>query len=377
MSSVQQRGNKFQLRVKHRLLKKPFFHTFDSEVEANSYAQILDGWLARGIVPLELLEASEGRGPASPLLLEVMRNYENDPNTRVAPSERPTLALLASETSGLRMSDITFHWVNKLIERYKTREDKKKLAPGTIRKRVGALSKVVEWYHRSTAKEGQQPAVNVLSLLPRGYSQYSDGSVRDVERDVRMSAEDEIAVRATLAGVKRPDKERAWGNDPDFEMLFSLIIETGLRLREAYRLRVEQVDAGRGVLRVDGSKGHHGASKPRMVPLKREIRARMSEYCKGRSGLVFPFWDGTPEDLQKCTARLSRRFATLFEYAMVPQFTEHDLRHETCCRWVLLKGERGWLFNEIEICKIMGWKDTKMMLRYASLRGEVLADRLL
>lgn len=373
MSSIQKRGSKWQLRVKHHLLKKPFFHTFDDEVEATNYATILDGWLARGVVPLELLEATQGPGVRAPLLLEVMRNYENDPNTRIAPTELPTLALLAKETPGLRMSGITFQWVNQLLDGYKAKE----MAPGTIRKRIGALSKVVGWYHRSTAKEGQQPQVNVLTLLPRGYSQYADGSVRDVERDVRMSAEDEAAVRAALAGVKRPDKERPWGDDPAFDLLFSLIIDTGLRLREAYRLRVDQFDAQRGVLRIEGTKGHHGAVKLRMVPLKREIRGRLVDWCKGLEGLVFPFWDGTQEDLAKCTSRLSTRFTTLFAYALVPNFTEHDLRHEACCRWVMLKGERGWLFNEIEICKIMGWTDTKMMLRYASLRGEDLADRLL
>lgn len=50
---------------------------------------------------------------------------------------------------------------------------------------------------------------------------------------------------------------------------------------------------------------------------------------------------------------------------------------EARCRWMTLKVDRGSIFNEIEICKIMGWTDTKMMLRYASLRGEDLADRLL
>jgi integrase len=273
------------------------------------------------------------------------------------------------------MADITFQWANQLIEGYKTR--KKKMTPGSIRKRVGALSKVVAWYYRTTTKAGQQTPVNVLTLLPRGYSQYADGSVRDVQRDVRMTAEDEAAVRSALAGVKRPDKERAWGADPAFELFFSLIIDTGLRLREAYRLKVDQFDQKRGLLLIEGSKGHHGSAKPRTVPLKREIRARLATWCEGRSGLMFPFWNGTAEDLQKCTGRLSARFTTLFDYAMVPHYTEHDLRHEACCRWVMLKGDRGWIFNEIEICKIMGWTDTKMMLRYASLRGEDLADRLL
>jgi integrase len=375
LSSIQPRGSKWQLRIKHRLLPKPFFHTFDSEAEAKNYATVFDGWLARGVVPLELLEAARGSAAASPLLLEVMRAYEKDPNVRIAPTEKPTLALLAKETPGVRMSGITFQWVNQLIEGYKTRE--KPMAPGSIRKRVGALSKVVAWHHRSTAKEGQQPQVNVLTLLPRGYSQYSDGTKRDIQRDVRMSEEDEAAVRAVLAGTQRPDRERPWGSDPEFDLFFSLIVDTGLRLREAYKLRVDQVDVARGLLRIEGTKGHHGASKPRTVPLKREIRKRLIDWCKGRAGLVFSFWDGSAEDLKKCTGRLSARFSTLFAYAEVPDFTEHDLRHEACCRWVLLKGERGWLFNEIEICKIMGWTDTKMMLRYASLRGEDLADRLL
>ncbi|MDM0032063.1 tyrosine-type recombinase/integrase [Variovorax sp. J22P271] len=192
-----------------------------------------------------------------------------------------------------------------------------------------------------------------------------------------MSPDDVEAVLSTLRGVKRPGKERPWGDDPAFELLLSIIVDTGLRLREAYKLRVDQVDAKRGVLNVEGSKGHHGASKPRMVPLKREIRARMVDGCHGKTGVMLPFWDRRPEDLAKCTARLSARFTSLFDYAMVLNFTEHDLRHEAWCRWVLLKGERGWLFNETEICKIMGWADTKLMLRYASLRGEDLADRLL
>jgi integrase len=371
MPSVQPRGAKFQLRVVHKLLPKPFFHTFDDEAAAYSYGHQLESLLAKGIIPQELL--AQSRAPASPLLIEAIRNYEADPNTRVAPSDVPLLALLVNETPGLRMAGITFQWANDQIAGYKAR----KMAPGTIRKRIGALSKVVAWYHRSTAKEGQQPQLNVLSLLPKGYSQYGDGSVRDVKRDTRMSPDDEKAVRAALAGVKRPDRERAWGNDPAFELLFSLIVDTGMRLREAYWLRVEQLDAVRGVLNIDGTKGHHGVIKPRIVPLKRELRARLIEWCAGKSGLVFPFWDGTPEDLPRCTARLSARFASLFEYAMVPNFTEHDLRHEACCRWVTLKGERGWLFNDTEICRLMGWESTDMMLRYASLRGEDLADRLM
>ena len=96
-------------------------------------------------------------------------------------------------------------------------------------------------------------------------------------------------------------------------------------------------------------------------------------YFQSKAG----FSEGTPEDLPRCTARLSSRFATLFDYAGVPDFTEHDLRHEATCRWAVLRNPAGhWIFSETEICKIMGWKDANMMLRYASLRGEDLSARL-
>ena len=151
----------------------------------------------------------------------------------------------------------------------------------------------------------------------------------------------------------------------------------GLRLREAYTLRVDQIDLQRRFISVEGSKGHRGQVKPRTVPLKPALAERLRLYLRGRVGRIFSFWDGTPADLKKTTARLSARFSVLFAYARVDDFTEHDLRHEATCRWVELRTPAGgWVFSEIEVCRIMGWTDPKMMLRYTSLRGEDLAARL-
>lgn len=369
MPSIQPRGSKFQLRVKHRLLTKPYIKTFDSHEDADRYGMQLEALLAKGIVP-EGIDTPKG-APASKLLIEVIREYSL--RARVAASDIPTLKLLVNEMPGLRMAGITFPWAEQQIAGYK----KKGLAPGTIRKRIESLSRVVSWHNRQMAGDGV-PAGNVLTMLPRGYSAYQDSSVRDQVRELRFGPGDEEAILAALRGVKRPDRERPWGNDPAFAMLFELIVDTGMRLREAYWLRVDKIDFSRGVINIDGTKGHHGVIKPRIVPMKRALRAKLKEWCEGKTGLVFPFWDGTDEGLTACTGRLSRRFATLFAYAMVPGFVEHDLRHEACCRWVMLRSaDNRWMFNEIEICKIMGWSDTKMMLRYASLRGEDLADRLL
>lgn len=60
----------------------------------------------------------------------------------------------------------------------------------------------------------------------------------DVERDRRLSPEEEAAIRLSLSGTKRPDRERALDRDDHFTALFDVILGTGMRLREAYRLRV-------------------------------------------------------------------------------------------------------------------------------------------
>lgn len=372
--NIQKRGNKWQLRKVHDLLPRDFFQTFDSELEATNFRDRLDAWLAEGLVPPGLF----GSDPLSPLLVTVIRDYTFRATPKPTASDSALLDVLLREVEGLRVSGVTFQWAESYVKGLKARE--KKPTPGTIRKRVGALARVLDWHFRDVRKEGQPLAVNALRLLPSGYSTYEDNAVRDVHRDLRFGPGDAEALDAVLDGVKRPDRERPFPADPAFKLLFETIVDTGLRLREAYWLRVEQLDVARGLLNVDGTKGHRGVIKPRTVPLKPALRKKLIDWCRGKApkSLMFPFWDGTPEDLHKCSARLSARFSNLFDYAGVEKFTEHDLRHESCCRWMTLKNPAaGWVFNEIEICKIMGWSDTKIMLRYASLRGEDLSSRLL
>jgi integrase len=380
--SVQARGKRHQLRVVHRLLPKPFFFTFDTEVEARTYGQQLGELLKRGIVPAELL-ASAPRAADDPLLIEVVRDY-----TKGAPlsdSDDAQLGHMMDELVGVRVAGVTFAWADGYVRRLKSR----KLAPSSIRKRVGVLGRVLDWHIRRTTPPGQVPLANAMRLLPVGYSAYSRAEAaelqlgvqdvpRDVARDRRLGPDEERRVLAALAGEKREDRERALEPDPALAMMFRLVVDTGLRLREAYRLRVDQVDLQRGLIAVEGSKGHRGAAKPRQVPIKPALALELKRYMRGRVGLLFPYWDGSPEQLKPTTSRLSSRFAALFDYAKVPGFTEHDLRHEATCRWVELrtKGGAGWAFSDIEVCRIMGWTDTKMMLRYASLRGEDLAARL-
>jgi len=378
MASIQPRGSKWQIRIKHKLLPIPFFHTFETETEARTYAAQLEALLERGIVPQELLERP---GKVNdPLVIELIRDYTK--TQPVAPSDAEVLGVLLTETAGLRMSGVTFQWADEYVRHLK-HDPKKHLAPSTIRKRVGSLARVIDWHlRRVTAPGGHMPA-NPLRLLPKGYSTYSEQDkatvepVHDETRDRRLLPAEDARVRQALAGVKRDDRERALVPDPAFELLYSIIVDTGLRLSEAYKLRVDQIDLVANVIRVEGSKGHRGVIKPRVVPLKKHLRQPLADWCKDRVGRLFAFWDGTPEGRRLASGRLSQRFLVLFDYAQVPDFSEHDLRHEACCRWIELRQPGGgWIFSEVEVCRIMGWSDMRMMLRYASLRGEDLSARL-
>lgn len=374
--SVQQRGARFQLRVKHALLAKPFFFTFETDAEARAYGSQLDAVLSRGIVPVELLAA-----PArvdDPLLVAVVRAYSQA--VHVAPSDSEVLDVLVGEVIGVRVSGLSFAWCDAYVRRLKV---ERSLAPGTIRKRIGSLARVLDWHIRQTTPPGAPVPANPLRLLPRGYSAYSPADVsggavakRDVARNRRLSADECARIAQALAGIKRADRERPLPEDPAFALLFDLVVNTGMRLFEAYRLRVASIDFAQAVINVDGSKGHRGAIKPRVVPLVPELAERLRAWCEGRVGMVFPFWDGSPEGRARASSRLSSRFRTLFDYADVVDCTEHDLRHEATCRWVEMRTDRGWVFSDAEICKIMGWADPRMMLRYASLRGSDLASRL-
>lgn len=385
---VQQRGRKFQLRLIHENLPRPHYETFDEEAKAYHYGNSLQAMLDKGIVPLELLEEKEGRA-VSPALLRLFDPYMvSTPGP--APTDVPILELLKKDLpKGMRVSDVTASWVDQWIKDMKL---VKNYAPGTIRKRVESFARMLDWHIRAVSEQGKPIPGNPLRKLPKGYSNYTPAesaevadkglkAKRDVKRERRLGPGEEEKILAALGGWKNPERERPLSVDKDMTLAFKLLVNTGLRLREMVWAQCKDYDPTRGVLHVRGSKGHRGAEKPRVVPIIPALRDELKAVCEagngGPAGLIFGFWDGQ-EPLERVSNRLSARFSTLFSYAGVPDFHEHDLRHEATCRWVQMKDHNGkWMWTELEIAKIMGWSKLDMMLRYASLRAEDFADRML
>jgi len=397
MANVRKTPNgNWSLTVRHKLLPKPIYRTFEDERSASSYGQQLDSLLQAGIVPDEFKE--KPTYSAVLLMSSVIQGWIDSGHP--ARSDIELLELLLKEEGALPLDKFNYEWCEGWVRRLKL---DKNLAPGTIRKRVGSLSRAFDWWLRS---HQNFTAGNPLKLLPKGASTYKPADViaiaklassgqdehvgkrakQDISRERRFAPGEEERILSALRGEKREDRERSLQrHDGDaLRVLFLVIVNTGARLREAYMLRRSQCDMDRKTLLLRCSKQWHGRVTWREVPMMPKLYAELTLWLKNVPDLpdavVFPCWDGGDEEpnLKRTSNKLSARFATAFEYAACQGLTEHDLRHEATCRWYEMRDPTGnWVFREAEIHKIMGWKPgSKIALRYASFRAEDLAKRL-
>jgi integrase len=372
---------KYEVTISHRRLPKGrAYANFDDIITAANYKVRRVNELQAGIVLPELLPKTES-GSATQLSV-VLRHYLNADNSKIAKSDRPMVEALQNEAKGC-MTDLTTRWVDNWVREMKG----KRLAPGTIRKKVESLARAVDWWFRDQHQDGDRPA-NPLRGLPKGYSSYEERDVNpgeelpvDVSRDRRLHpGEYERIEQFILGQAKHPKKERPWGKDEDrqqFLLMFRVSVHTGMRLREVYRMRVRDVKFGLRTIHVPKSK----TGKARDIPMTRQLETWLREAIGDRpaEAVVLPFWDGdnSEEVLKATTERLSKRYARLFEHAECEDLIEHDLRHEATCRWMELKDEQGrWLYRPEEVRRITGHKNVQMFERYLSLRGSDLAERL-
>lgn len=377
-------AGRWELCIQHKLLPRRVYLTFDDEDSAEAYRLQVYALLRAGVVPAGLVEDKPAPRERLALVLQAWINSGTP-----APTELDTLQRLRSEVGALRLDDLTYTWADGWVRDLKLLRN---LAPSTIRKRVGALSRCLDDYLRH---HPDLQISNPLRLLPRGAASYNAQDAArvakggglaktDVVRDRRLAPGEYAAIIAALGGAKRPDRERALDlpQADALRMLFLLIFYSGVRLREAYTLTAGQVLLVSRTLRVRSSKQWYGRVAHRDVPLRPELHAALTYYMGlqkyAPADLIFPWWDGDAATLDRATSRLSGQFSRLFDYAGIKGLTEHDLRHEATCCWYELKAADGhWMFRDKEIERIMGWAPgSKMASRYASFRAEDLAARL-
>lgn len=364
----QKKTGKWEFVVKRAgVLEKPLYLTFDTEEEGDTYCVRLDALLDKGIIPTEYRSA-----PRVSTVQHLVREYERDAHPK--PKDMQMLSVAIKQHGLMALSKINSAWVDGWISSMKRVE---KLAPDTVRARIGAMARATDWGIRNGLLVlPDQP----FRTLPSGYSQYTKldaqhaGTKRvDVERDRRLEPGELEKIFGVLERGVLPRKQRPLVLDhvPALRCMMLVAIESAMRLREQYTLTVDQVDLKRRTIFLDKTKN----GDKRQVPLSTAAVAALSEYMdlRGPGVHLYPWWGGDASNkaLTAMSDYLSKLYAGIFEEAGAKGLRFHDLRHEAVSRMF----ERTRL-TESQIMKVAGHKSHRMMLRYANLRGSDLADLL-
>lgn len=384
----QKASGKWEIGLRHPSLPQGRkYFTFDTEEEANAYSQQWKLMKHAGLPPpRELLESDNGYG--STRLSRVLGEWEQ--SGYAAPSQILTISTVSREVGTIKLMEASYKWLQGYIQWLKV---EKQLTPQSIRHRVQCLGRAIDEHLRNHPALVMQ---NPTRLLPKGYSAYSDADTKlatanggeakvNVQRDRRLRPGEEEKILQVLSGYERPDRARGLqlqgGNA--LLTLFSLILGTGLRLKEAATLKRSQIDMDAKIIRAQSSKQWRGKVAFRDVPMSPAVHRALEAYLGTRSVLpaawLFPFMEEEGvKGYRTVSSRLSGRFRIAFEYMEIMDLHEHDLRHEATCRWLEMRDAGGnFLFRLEEVNRIMGWSPGSAMAhRYASFRAEDMAAKL-
>jgi len=370
MATVRPRGNSWEYIVKNKkLLSKPISITFKDKAEGDDYVTRLEAQLNAGIVPTGF--AGHSHAEEYRALGHLILGYKQD--VAIKPSDLALLNVLYARYGADPVRSLSYEWAEKLVAGMKARN---KLKPSTIRHYVGALSRCFDWAVR---KKIAGIVANPLKSLPKGFSAYSPKDIKaaglekkDESRDRRLSKEEEVRIREILAGAKPEGKQRPLSlkHSAELKLVFDLALETAMRMKEIWTLDVTQIDLEKRTIFLDKTKN----GDKRQVPMSSVAHHLLSEFLRGFDGhRLFPWWLGSEDNLtqNKVTCLLSRQFSRIFDAAGCGDLRFHDLRHEATSRIY----ERTTL-TDLQVSKITGHKDLKMLGRYTNLRGSDLAERL-
>eukprot|EP00456_Euglypha_rotunda_P062649 TRINITY_DN5279_c0_g3_i14.p1 TRINITY_DN5279_c0_g3~~TRINITY_DN5279_c0_g3_i14.p1 ORF type:complete len:375 (+),score=70.46 TRINITY_DN5279_c0_g3_i14:490-1614(+) len=373
MAGKRKRPNGWEYVIKRAgVLDKPIYLTFADEKEGDAFVARTEKLLDKGIIPTEL------RAPSRiDTIADLVREFERDAHPSA--KDRAALGTIIESRGSTRLTSIDAGWVDDWIAEMKRLD---KLAPATIRAKVGALARCTDWGMR---KGHVLMPDHPLRTLPDGYAQYTKtdaaiaGKARvDVERDRRLEPGEFEKISAVIVGGVLPRKQRPLALDDPRALwcMFVLAVESAMRMREMFTLTLDQVDLAKRTAFLDKTKN----GDKRQVPLSSVAVATLTAYLEVRieagakgGDVLFPWWNGdtSPTKLDRTSDYLSKLYIGIFEAATCVDLKFHDLRHEATSRLF----EKTTL-SETQIMKITGHKSHRMMMRYANLRGSDLAARL-
>lgn len=345
---------------KKGVLPRPISLTFYNEAEGDQYVAHLEALLAKGIVPDEFKRREQARGMQT--LADAMDEYQRA--VHITDDDVGILKPLRTSIGNRSLMALDHDWAESWVRDLQGES----LAPSTIRKKVGALARCLDWVMR---RKDTMLAVNPLRTLPKRYAS-KQGGRSDEERDRRLQEGEESRILSVLRREKPANRQRALVL-PDAEslmLMFTLALETAMRLREIYTLSRDQVDLKARTIFLDKTKN----GDKRQVPLSSVALSALTPYLADlTSDNLFPQWGGSydPDKLRATSGRLSQQWARIFSAAQCDDLRFHDLRHEATSRIY-----KRTTLSDIQISRITGHKSLSMLRRYSNLRGTDLADSL-
>lgn len=305
MANIRQRpSGSWEIIIRRKNLPKPIYATADTEAQARAYAERIELQLDNGIIPRDLSEPTRQN-------LWTVAQWLAEYETKFHPSssDAPLLPVVTKAMGYFLINDLTYDQIEPWIKDMKARQ----LTPGSIKKRVGTLKRALD-----VAVIKKIIPINPLSTLPRNYSNYApdDGApVVDKHRDRRLEPGEEERIRGVLA------------DDSDMLRLFTLALESAMRMREMYTLTWDQIDLHKRTVFLHKTKN----GDKRQVPIS-SVALDMLKSMGNHPGdiLLFPYFHD--RDPRKTTLRVGYHWSRVVKKASCHDLHFHDLRHEATCR---------------------------------------------
>ena len=207
------------------------------------------------------------------------------------------------------ITEVNYTTIERLIEVMQAEG----YAPGTIKRKLDALSKV---FTMAASKWTDEKGTPLLTARPP----FPSIKVRST-RDRTFTDEEEVAIFRAVARRHANEPARDWRR---FGYLLRFLLDSGGRLGEVLSLKVESIDTRGGQSYVKFARWETKSDKPRVVPLTPAIVETL-DYLKmtaGPDGKLFPFksatawymWTNIRDDLGKEGHDLSKAVLHTFRH---------------------------------------------------------------